>query len=59
MLAGTFAKATSGTGTRGTWRKDVVFAPVGTGRGTVRVFVFSAKDGSPQDVIDIPVTIAR
>jgi hypothetical protein len=49
--------ATSGSGTRGTF--DVTLRPSITdpGPGTLRTFVYSAKDGSRDDITSIPVTL--
>ncbi len=47
--------ATSGTGTRGTYDVPVTFTGAKPGIGTLRVFEFSAKDGSEVNVVDIPV----
>lgn len=50
--------ATSGTGTRGTWSQQVTL-PAGTsGPVTLRVFEYSAKDGSPINQVEIPLTVA-
>lgn len=58
VLLDTPVKASSGTGTRGTW--SVVNAkalPLGAAR--LRVFSASAKDGSPTNVVEVPITITR
>lgn len=50
--------ATSGTGTRGTWSVKLTWTKVAAaGVGELRVFAESAKDGTPIDVVNIPVTI--
>lgn len=48
--------ATSGTGTRGTFDVSLSF-DLPPGPATVAVFALSAKDGSPIDVVEIPVTV--
>lgn len=49
------AMATSGTGTRGTFELEARFEPVRHGLGAVIVFEPSARDGSPTNVVEIPV----
>lgn len=49
--------ATSGTGTRGTFDVTVPLAADTMGRGALIVFVYSAEDGSPQNVREIPITM--
>lgn len=56
-LFDTFVTATSGTGERGTWQKQVDLPAATKGSVTVRVFEVSAKDGSPIGLVDIPVTV--
>lgn len=51
--------ATSGTGTRGTFDVTAPFQVDRSGIGSIIVFVYSAKDGSQQNVIEIPVQIER
>ena len=51
--------ATSGTGTRGTFDVTADFAVDRSGPGSIITFVYSAKDGSQQDVIEIPVQIEK
>lgn len=55
VLADTFTTATAGTGTWGTFSTRVAVDPRGDATGTVRVFWDSPKDGSPRDVVEIPV----
>jgi len=55
VLADTFTTATSGSGTWGTFSEKVAFDPGTHTTGTVRVFWDSPKDGSPQDVVEVPV----
>ena len=49
--------ATSGTGTRGTFDITVPFDTAATGMGTIVVYESSAKDGSPINVVEIPVKL--
>lgn len=49
--------ATSGTGTRGTFDITVPYATAATGMGTIVVYESSAKDGSPVNVVEIPVKL--
>lgn len=58
VLADTFTTATAGTGTWGTFSERVAFDPRGNTTGTVVVFWDSPKDGSPRDVVEIPVRFA-
>jgi hypothetical protein len=51
--------ASSGSGTRGYWSISARFAPYKAGAGKVRVFDGSAKDGSPQDVVEVPVLLRK
>lgn len=50
--------ATSGTGTRGTWATKATLYHTTATKGTLRVYDLSAKDGKPENVIDIPVELA-
>lgn len=50
-------QASSGTGTRGTWKVNASLKSVPAGVGSLRVFAQSAKDGSPIDVVNVPVII--
>jgi hypothetical protein len=52
------AMATSGTGTRGTFDETATFEVPRPGVGEVIVFVKSAQDGSPVDIVEIPVQIS-
>jgi hypothetical protein len=60
VVSSTFTMATCGTGCRGNYSVDVTFKSPSfkTQRGTIQVFEASAKDGSPINVVDIPVTLA-
>ncbi len=53
----TFTTATCGTGCRGTFSKAVRFEVTETQPGIVRVYESSAEDGTPINVVDIPVTL--
>lgn len=50
--------ATSGTGTRGAFDVSIPF-DLPAGPATVVVLEYSAKDGSPVNVVEIPVTVAE
>jgi hypothetical protein len=54
----TFTMATCGTGCRGPFREAVRYTVDETQPGTVRVFESSAMDGTPINIVDIPVTLA-
>ena len=56
-IASTFTTATCGTGCRGTYSTDVEYEVGSTQPGTIRVYEVSAMDGSPQNVVEIPVTL--
>ena len=49
--------ATSGTGTPGTFDVTVDFEPQRPGLGAIVTFVLSAKDGSREDVTEVPVRV--
>ncbi|CAN5728912.1 hypothetical protein BH23CHL2_BH23CHL2_32970 [soil metagenome] len=49
--------ATSGSGTRGTFEATISFEADGATPGKLVVFEYSARDGSPINVIEIPVTL--
>jgi germination protein M len=51
--------ATSGTGTRGTFDVTADFVVDRSGPGSIITFVYSAKDGSQENVIEIPVQIEK
>ncbi|HYU93137.1 MAG TPA: Gmad2 immunoglobulin-like domain-containing protein [Actinomycetota bacterium] len=53
----TFTTATCGTGCRGTFSKAVRFTVDTTQPGTIQVYESSAQDGTPINVVDIPVTL--
>ncbi len=50
--------ASSGTGTRGTWVATVPGRAFDHGPSRIRVFTLSPKDGSREDVLEIPVTLS-
>ena len=50
--------ATSGTGTRGTFDVTATFEVPRPGVGAVIVFEYSAKDGSPIHLVEVPVRIS-
>ena len=52
-----FVMATSGTGTRGTFRQSISFTASAHGAGTLEVYEVSAKDGSEIHSVKIPVEI--
>ena len=56
-LVESFAMATSGSGTRGTFDVTVPFALGAPGAGKLVVFETSAKDGQPIHVVDITVRL--
>jgi hypothetical protein len=58
LLVDTSVRATSGTGTRGTWSRELTWGSAKAGVGTLRVFAASPKDGKPVDVLTVPVSIA-
>jgi hypothetical protein len=49
--------ATSGTGTRGTWSVAPSLPGAKAGVGSIRVFADSPKDGTPVDVVKVPVIL--
>jgi germination protein M len=51
--------ATSGTGQRGTFQVDVPFTVGQAGNATLKVFEQSAKDGSPINVVEIPIRLNK
>ena len=57
-LAEQVVTATSGTGERGTFDAELSFDALGPGRLVLTVFALSAKDGSRQDVVEIPLELA-
>jgi hypothetical protein len=57
VLSSAFTMATCGTGCRGTYSTTVRYDVDHTQPGVIVVFEVSAKDGSPQNVVRIPVTL--
>jgi hypothetical protein len=57
-IATRFTTATCGSGCRGSWSVSVPYRLGRTQRGTVQVYEVSAKDGSRQHVVNVPVTLA-
>ena len=55
VLADIAVQATSGSGTRGTFDATIPYR--GSGAATLAVFDLSAKDGTRQDLVEIPVTL--
>jgi len=56
-IARTFTTASCGTGCRGSYSVTVPYTVTRAGHGTVEVFESSAKDGTPINVEQIPVTL--
>jgi hypothetical protein len=56
-IARTFTQATCGTGCRGTFSVAVSYRVSSQQRGTIEVYESSAKDGSPINVVSIPVML--
>lgn len=50
-------QATSGSGTRGTFDITLTWTSADRGSGTLKTFVYSAKDGSREDITSIPVRL--
>ncbi len=59
IIADEVVTASSGTGTRGTFDVTIPFAVGSAGRGALIVFAESPKDGSPTDVIEIPLQLEK
>ena len=57
-LARDFVTATSGSGERGTFDKELPFTAEAASVGTLKVWEASAEDGSEIHVVEIPVRIA-
>ncbi|MFZ5650821.1 MAG: Gmad2 immunoglobulin-like domain-containing protein [Bacillota bacterium] len=49
------AAATRGAPERGDFEIKITYTPPGKGKGTLEVFWISPRDGSPQDVVKIPI----
>lgn len=56
-IARTFTNASCGTGCRGTFSVAVSYRVPSQQRGTIEVYESSARDGSPINVVRIPVTL--
>jgi hypothetical protein len=60
IIAEKTVTATSGTGTRGTWSQLIAYPTVKRdGLGAIIVFEYSAKDGKPTNVVEIPVYMTK
>ena len=57
VIADESVKATSGTGTRGTFDVTVTYPSGRAGNGSLIAFERSAKDGSPTNVVEIPLVL--
>ena len=55
VIADQRVQASSGTGTRGTFDVTVKYPSGHAGKGSLIVFENSAKDGSPTNVVEIPI----
>ena len=58
VIASQGIRATSGTGTRGSFSTTVAFPKGASGAATLRVFDISPKDGARIDVVTIPLQLA-
>jgi hypothetical protein len=56
-LAATFTTATCGSGCRGDFSTELFFFAERTQNGTIEVFESSAEDGSPINLVTIPVVL--
>jgi hypothetical protein len=59
IIAEQDVKASAGTGTRGTFSASVLFATSRSGLGAVIVDEPSAKDGTPTNVVEVPVRMSH
>jgi hypothetical protein len=59
VIKQTFEMATSGTGTRGTFDFKIAFSTGKTEMGSLVVYEDSAQDGSPINVVKIPLKLVR
>jgi hypothetical protein len=57
-LARTFTTATCGSGCRGDYSVSIKYQVDHQQSGTVEVLDYSARDGSPENVVDIPVILS-
>lgn len=51
--------ATSGTGTRGSWSLKLDWSYAKLGTGELKVFAASPKDGTPVDVVTVPIVVGE
>lgn len=58
MIMKRSVQATSGTGTRGTWKVTAALGGSKAGIGTLSVFADSPKDGAPIDRVTVPVILS-
>ena len=56
-IAVSFTTASCGTGCRGDFTMSVPFSVSAEQGATIQVLDYSPKDGSPENVVDIPVTL--
>jgi len=59
LVSSKTVQATSGTGTRGTWAVTPSLTSAKAGIGSIRVYADSPKDGTPVDVVKVPVVVER
>jgi spore germination protein GerM len=59
IIADEIVTASSGTGTRGTFDVTIPFDVESAGRGAIIVFAESPNDGTPMDVIEIPLQLEK
>lgn len=59
LIAERVVMATSGSGTRGTFDITVPYTVERGGRGTLCVFEHSAKDGTPINIVEIPLELRQ
>jgi hypothetical protein len=57
-IATRFTTATCGSGCRGSWSVSMSYRLGRTQRGTVQVYEVSARDGTRQHVVNVPVVLA-
>jgi hypothetical protein len=57
LLLNAVVHATAGTGTRGIWSRKLTWTSAAKGEGELKAFAASPKDGTPIDVVTIPVLI--
>jgi len=59
VLVEDYVMATSGSGTRGTFDVTLEVQPRQSGPGTLTVYEVSARDGSPVNVVELPVILEK